>query len=501
MSAQSPAGFTPTECVRLLVEHRQRWMVPTVVCAMLSTVFALLMTRYWQADHALVVRHEVSSSSTGQPGDFADLFEMRTFQETMLELVKSRQVISATLQAVAQTESGSASVEPTEKAVAAFRKRLSMSPPGGAEFGKTEVFYLGVRDKNRERAIRSVAELSRQLDLRLRQLRNDQAQSVIGELEKQVELANASHQVQTHELEEFESQVGSDLGELRMLHGGFSGQSDLRQQAVALENESRNAAARVREAEQLLVVLQTAQQNPEQLVAMPNSLLTSQPTLRRLKDGMVDAQLRAAQLGGTRTAKHPQVLAANEAVQHIRSDLHNELKVAIQGVEIELGLSRGRSTDLQTQLQQVQNRLAKLALHRAEYSNRVSALQNSRTVLDHARKQLNEARAEQVAASSASLVAPIDRPDAGTHPIGMGRTSVLMLGTLGGLILGLGWTFLTVSPTADMQMVDWFSAHGMKRQSVATEGMAKAEIAFPEGVTVAPYKPEFTNGMSESTVY
>lgn len=462
--------------------------MPTAVCAVLSTVFALLMTRYWQADQALVVRHEVTSSSTGQPGDFADLYEMRTFQETILELAKSRQVISATLRAVAQAESSSVNAEPTEKTVVAFRKRLTMSPPGGAEFGKTKVFYLGVKDKNRERAIRTVGELSRQLDLRLRQLRNDQAQSVVAELEQQVELANRSHQVQTRQLEEFESQVGSDLGELRMLHGGFSGQSDLRQQTVALESESRLATARVREAEQLQVVLQTAQREPEQLIAMPNSLLTSQPTLRRLKDGMVDAQLRAAQLGGTRTAKHPQVMAANEAVLHIRSDLHNELRVAIQGVEIELGLSRGRSADLQKQLQQVHNRLANLAQHRAEYSNRVSALENSRAVLDHARKQLTEARAEQVAANSASLVAPIDRPDAGTHPVGMGRTSVLMLGTLGGLILGLGWTFLTVSPTAN-----W--------QSVATERMTKPEVVFPEGVTIAPTTPTFTDGMSESTVY
>lgn len=443
MTSSNPAGLTPAECVRLLAVHRRRWIVPTLVCAVLATAYALVMTRFWQATQALVVRQEVTTATTGKPGKFADLYEMRTFQETILELAKSRQVIDATLRAVAQADGN----EPTDRDVESFRKRLSMLPPGGAEFGKTEVFYLGVKDKNRDQAVKLVRELSRQLDARLRQLRDEQAQSVIAELEKQVELATAAQEFQTKRLAEFETEVGSDLGELRLLHSAASGQSDLRQQAVELESESRVAAAKVHEAEQLLVVLKLAQKDPEQLVAMPSSLLTSQPTLRRLKDGLVDAQLRAARLGSTRTDLHPQVQAATAAVEQIRRDLHAELQVAISGIQIELDLSRSRYIDLKDQLHQIDVRLAGLAERRAEYSNRVAAVDNSRQVLDQARKQLIEARAEQVAASSASLVTVLDQPDGGTHPVGIGRTSVLLVGTVGGLILGLGLTFLTVTPT------------------------------------------------------
>ena len=39
-----------------------------------------------------------------------------------------------------------------------------MTPPGGAEFGKTEVFYISVKDKDRDLAISYVSELCRQLD-------------------------------------------------------------------------------------------------------------------------------------------------------------------------------------------------------------------------------------------------------------------------------------------------------------------------------------------------
>ena len=131
------AGLTPGECYRLLVEHRRKWLLPTVVCGALALGYALVMSRYWEATQGLVVRREVSSSVTNEPGKFADLYEMRTFQETILELAKSQQVLTATLKAVDHQ-----AVEPTAKDIEKLRKRLSLLPPGGAEFGKTEVCYL-----------------------------------------------------------------------------------------------------------------------------------------------------------------------------------------------------------------------------------------------------------------------------------------------------------------------------------------------------------------------
>lgn len=468
MPTSQPAGLTPHECLRLLEKHRFRWMVPTLVCAFLATTYALMMPRYWQANQALVVRPEATASDSGELGKFADLHEMKTFQETILELVKSRQVITATLSNMADHDS-TTNIEISDRDVETFRRRLNMSPPGGAEFGKTEVFYLSVQDTDRSRAKQLVAELSQQLDIRLRTLRNQQAESLIAELEQQVALAEQAQSSVTQYLEEFEAGVGADLGELRMLHSGSSGQSDLRQQAVQLEREIRQATNEVHQAEQLVVVLKLAQANPDQLVAMPSSLLQSQPTLRHLKDGLHDAQLRAARVAGTRTTAHPHVQAANDAVAQIRHDLHNELTVAIHGVNVELELSRQRYVDLKNQSRELNRRLAALAQQRAEYSNRVAAVENSRKVLDQARQQLTEARSQQFAALSASLVTPLDAPDAGTGPVGLRRAVVPLLGGLGGLILGLGWIFLTVTP---MQSVTPEFDDTQQRQSTWSEAFA-----------------------------
>jgi succinoglycan biosynthesis transport protein ExoP len=48
----------------------------------------------------------------------------------------------------------------------------------------------------------------------------------------------------------------------------------------------------------------------------------------------LDAQLRTAQLLGTMSPIHPQVVAAREAEQEIRRHLRSELTVAIRGVQL-----------------------------------------------------------------------------------------------------------------------------------------------------------------------
>ena len=446
-STANLAGLTPGECFRLLLEHRNKWLLPTVACGVLALGYALVMSRYWEASQGLMVRPEISAAATShEPGKFADLYQMRTFQETILELAKSQQVLTATLKAV----DGETTV-PSAEDLVKLRKRLSLLPPGGAEFGKTEVCYLQVKDTNRERAIQLVAEFGRQIDHRLHRLRTEQSQSLSNELQQQVDLAQMALEAETTKLAKFEVEVGADLGELRMLNASASGQSDLRQQAVNLQNDQRNAERAFQNSEQLLGVLQEAKQKPEQLVAMPNSLLQSQPALRRLKDGLVDAQLRAARLGGTRTADHPQVHAARAAVETIQQDLHQELAVAIRGVDVELNLNRNRTAQLAKQQQNVQQRLARLAGLRASYANRTAAVKNKRKVLDQTQKQLGEVSATLVTANSASLVTPIDQPETGPYPGGPGRASVVLFGTFGGFALGMGWLFLTVVPSPTVE--------------------------------------------------
>jgi polysaccharide biosynthesis transport protein len=143
--------LNPTELVATLCRYWKWWAIPAVTCAVLAASYSLVASRQWRASQTLTLRPEAASVSEQRLGKFADLSEMKVQQATILELAKSQGVVEATLKAVGPKPSwfGVAKNWPTAQDVEDFRKQLDLRPPGGAEFGQTEVFYLSVVDTNR----------------------------------------------------------------------------------------------------------------------------------------------------------------------------------------------------------------------------------------------------------------------------------------------------------------------------------------------------------------
>ncbi len=169
-----------------------------------------------------------------------------------------------------------------------------------------------------------------------------------------------------------EHRVGSDLAELRSMQEMASSDSALRRSGEDIRAQLRENAATEKSNQELLAVLAKAQDDPGRFVATPNRLLESHPSLRRLKDGLVDAQLRTATLRGTMAADHPRVQAAREAEEEIGRHLHNELALARRGIEVELRVIGGRRALLEEQLAKTNERLDRLATVRAGYANEVA---------------------------------------------------------------------------------------------------------------------------------
>ena len=497
MNAAPFPSLTPHELVRLLVQKRKLLIIPAIVGGLLAAGYSLITPRYWEASQGLVVRQETAGAKGSSPGKFADLYEMRTLQETILEVAKSRQVVVATLNAVAQRMNGVAA-EPDAEEVEKFRERLKMLPPHGGEFGKTEVFYFYVKDPNRQRAIELVGELCTQLDAALKELRTERAQSLVAELQQQVDLASEMNGEQTAKLAALEKEAGSDLGELRMLHTSSSGQSDLRTEVVQLESDLRKFKTQVRETGELTKLLQGAQQDAQQLIATPNSLLTSQPALRQLKDGLMKSQIDTARLEGTRSSEHPQVKAAVESEKQIRNDLHRELAAAIQGAQVEQQLAEQRVAATETRLNDLQTRLEKLAAQRAEYANRVAAVENSRASLNQARHNLSTAKAAEAAAQGASLVTRIGQPETGAHPIGPGRTIITAAGAVAGLMLGAGLIFFAVGAPVEQRSAEIIAVRPAEALAVP-QPARKPEFSKLEpmlkAAAAAPPAPQVTRPM------
>jgi uncharacterized protein involved in exopolysaccharide biosynthesis len=437
-------SLSPTELVQVLRTHLRWWAVPAVVCAVLAAGYSLVTPRDWQATQAFNLRAEATGSSDQRLGKFSDLSEMKVRQETILELAKSKGVVEATLKTVGPKPSlfGTSKNWPTAQDIEDFRENVDMRPPGGAEFGQTEVFYLSVRDHNRNRAAQLVAALSDELEKSLKKLRDERAQSMVTELNRTVALTETDLNVSTEKLSQFEAAIGADLAELRNLNAETGAQSNVALESQTIASERRANEAKRRENEQLLVLLKAAQNDPSQIIATPNTLLVSQPAISRLKEALVDAKVHTANLSGTLAEAHPFVVAAKESETRIQNQLHEELAVAVKGLEIDLAFNANRDATLGGQWEAGRDRLAKLAGARAEYANLVAAVENHTKLVETARKNLADARADQASAQLASLLSRIDGVEAGVRPVGPGRVTVTAAGGVAGLMLGLGMVFL-----------------------------------------------------------
>ena len=349
MNAVTNPLAEPRELGRLLFVYWRRWAAVMLLTTAAATAYALLAPKTWQASQALIVRNEAVGGET-DAGKFRGAEDLKSIQETIMELSKSHRVLKATLaEAGPPGDQVRAIACPSDRDIESLQKAVKIVPPKGVEFGTSEVFYLEIRDKDRSRAAALSSALCHQLQLHLQDIRDAKAQSMVDELSKAVQLARSDLKAATAQLTALEKEVGSDLPELRSLLDSNSSDTSLRRTVSEIENELRQFRGTEKANRQLLALLKQAQADPTRLMAAPNRLLDSQPALRRLKEGLVDAQLRTATLQGRMSGEHPAVMAAQEAEAQVAGCLRGELSTAIRGLESELAFDANRLEMLENQ--------------------------------------------------------------------------------------------------------------------------------------------------------
>ncbi|PQO27232.1 hypothetical protein [Blastopirellula marina] len=427
-----------------LIHYRLRWMIPTVIVAAAALGYAVVKPNTWEATQGIVLRDE-AVSRLGKPGAFSGEEEMKHAQETVLQLTRSKEVIAAALAKLGPPAGRwSSALWPSKDDIAAARESIKVHSPSGTEFGTTEMLYISVESDTPERAAEFNQLLCAQLETHLGEMRNGKALSLVDELSYRESQAQKALSTVTRQLSEMEAEVGTDLAELRILNEVGSGNGNLREQMVQIKSELRDAMSQQQSSQRLLEILTAAQDNPNELVATPNQLLESQPALRRLKEGLIDAQLESAQLQGIRTKTHPGVVAARHAEEEIREHLHQEISLAVRGLKAERIVIESRITQLQSMLDDVSNRMTKLASMRAGYNNLVAEVREKSEKLTTIRADLADALSSVQTATTTSLVTKVNGPEVSDYPLGPSRKMIAGLGLIGGLGLGLGILLLSL---------------------------------------------------------
>ncbi|RMF99777.1 MAG: hypothetical protein D6741_07945 [Planctomycetota bacterium] len=439
--------------ITLARRYPARWALPALLIATAAVAFAFLKPQVWEARQAFVVRTEGVAQLKDR--SFADETELRkVVQETALELLRSRPLLETALKAVGPP-AGKRKTKtfPDRRTIADLREAVRILPPTGSEFGETDIFYLTVRDEDPKRAMALTEQLAALLVDRFHELNREQTSKAIAELENAVKVARADLSESITAVEELETSVGADLAELRMLEENQSGESALRRNLSEVQAALRQTTARLQSTESLLELLREVKDDPQRIVATPNTLLESQPALRRLKDGLIDAELRLASLRGNMSDEHPTVISAKLAKAEIQTKLFQELDSAVEGLEAEKDLLEKQAAAYSRQLHECEQRLARLAELRTKYSTLLAEQRRREAILQRAESELSEARL-QLAGNSRGPLLAVDKAETGDKPVGPSRAVIAAAGIAAGLLFGFAvfvWTVpLPVSPTAGL---------------------------------------------------
>ncbi|HUG70381.1 MAG TPA: Wzz/FepE/Etk N-terminal domain-containing protein [Pirellulaceae bacterium] len=441
MTAPNPFQQTVMSLLKAFRTYVWLWVIPTVALTAVALVYAIAKSPTWQASQALVVRDE--ARGLGRQGRFESTESMRASHETIVEVAKSTAVISAALKQLGSPKSTVATEKfPADADILEMQESIAVGAPKGSELGTTEVLYLSVNGKTPEEAIARTSAICDQLENHLGKLRNTRASSVTTELEQSLQLALADLQRATDALSTMEREVGGDLAELRVLNQSGSGEGNLRSALNEVKSEIRHRQSEVESHQALKQVLVAAAQNPDELLAMPSSMFAAQPALKRLKDGLVDAQLRTSDLKGKMSSGHPLVQAAIQGEEAVRENLRSELAAAVSSCDSDLQVTLRQLKSLTNQQDDLQERLGRLAGLRAEYAVLVNDVEQRTSIVQQVKQDLANARATQSSSQAASLITRFQSPQVGDSPVGPGRITIVGIGLLGGFMTGAGLVFL-----------------------------------------------------------
>ena len=215
-----PQPLSPHDVLHAVSDHPMRWMLPLVLCTTLGVLYAYLKPATWEATQALLVRDEAVGKAA-RPGRFNAVEEMKTAQETVLELIKSRTVLAAALVQVGPPADEPKSEQwPSDRTVEALEQAIKITPPKGAEFGKTEVFLpQGPSRRPAPSDCAGPARSASNLKSSSMTCGIEKYQGVIDELTKTVSLAQADLDASTEALIGRRTcRAGPDLAELRILN-------------------------------------------------------------------------------------------------------------------------------------------------------------------------------------------------------------------------------------------------------------------------------------------
>lgn len=477
MSAAPAAAPIPWKHLRnVLVLFAPLWAGSALLFGIAGLAIALISSDTWSARQPLVLRDE-ATGAVDRLGRFPSQTAMKAAQETILEMARNPEVVAAALRQIGRSDGKIDPTYPTSKIVDQVAKEsVNIIAPQGSEFGNTEMVYLRVEAESKDRAEAFCGILLENLTAHLREVRRIRADSVIVELTHARDLSRQKLDDALVEMKKVEIQVGSDLGELRNLNDAISGDGANRRTMQETFRELQSAELEMRRLESLHQLLSVGSQDAKHLLVSGNDLLKSQPSLQRLKDGLIDSQIASSKLASVYTEQHPRRRAAETTEREIEQRMVEEAREAVQAMQPTMQLTRDRVERFREQHETLTGKLNRLAGVRTGYSKLDAEVRALTQQLGQSEAALSAAEASRSAALSTNLLSELGPPQVAERPEGLSGSMTAIGATFAGLVFGLGTVFLVApgptGPTYGRRLNDYLvgrrSSDRGEKDSVAT---------------------------------
>jgi succinoglycan biosynthesis transport protein ExoP len=435
----------------VLVLFAPLWCGAALLFGVAGGSFALLSKDLWSARQPLVVRDEAANSAD-RLGRFESQSDLKAAQETILEMAQNPEVVAAAMRQIGPPEGVDVASWPTAKQIDSTATRcVNILAPKGSEFGNSDVIYLQVNESSRQRSSEFCLAMFDSLTEQLRSVRRVRADSVIAELTHARDLSKRRLDESSSRIHEIEVQFGTDLGELRNLNDTISGDGTNRRTLEQTTSKLQAAQLELDKLQGLRDLLAAGSENPQHLLISGGDLLASQPSLQRLKDGLIDAQLAASRVSGIYTAENPKHRAAVAAEKEILRRMQQESIAVMRAMDPTIRLAREQVDRLGERRTRLSERLDELARARTDYAKIDDEVKHHTRQLAEAEQALSEAQASRSAALSTNLIAELGPPQVTDKPIGPGGAALTLGSTVAGLVFGFGAVFLVAPGPSEIR--------------------------------------------------
>lgn len=449
MEPTTPEQPSLRELAGTLFIYKWTIVITTLVCFGGAVIVSLVQPEVFEASVQMLAQDQ-SPGLRGTSNYAADTEARTKHNLTKLrEVMLSRSVLLAALERSGQLK-GSAGGNDADPVAAAsiesqagkLRKAVRIEAPKGMDFGASPIFFVRVRNEDRQVALTLLTELLNAFRERHERLSAEQANHLLHETTLQLEKSRDQLATTERLYQQFIESLQGGLAEMTSLGGSSSSDSELRRGLISINEQIVPAESALQAQQNLLEQIRKARDTAGEPLVLPGVYVRDYPGLEAAARELATVRLKMSSVAARLTPQAPEYQMTVEQLRNTETAYVEEIDRALEGIEREVAIKAATCEFLRAKQQDFLRRLALLVDKHVEFEGMKEQLRQRRLIVEGAERRRSDAAHAVLTAAQEVLYSAVDAPRASLNPVSPRRTLNVVLGTLLGLVNGIGLAFL-----------------------------------------------------------